>query len=183
MCTIGIAFWLVERPQGGLVTGAAIFAVSLGVILLLIALLSPLHSPVITTIRWPITRLGDKVHAIGGALRRLGRLDRGTLLEIGLLAVLAHLLGVIVYYLLAQSLSMGVPFVTIGWIRSAMLIATLLPITVSGLGLREPASMIPFTSHVPISEIPNPVASASTMAKAFAQILRSQRYPRTSRRP
>ena len=147
MCTIGIAFWLVERPQGGLLTGAAIFTVLLCVILLLIALLSQIRSPVITTIRWPITRLGDKVHAVGGVLRRLGRLDRGTLLEIGLLAVVAHLLGVIVYCLLAQSLSMGVPFVTIGWIRSAMLIATLLPITVSGLGLREAASLLLLSAY------------------------------------
>ena len=110
--------------------------------LLLIAVLSPARIPAILPIRWLITRLGDRVQAVRDALWPLSRLDRGTLLQIGTLAVASNLLRVMVYYLLAQALGLGVSLVTIGWIRSVMMIATMPPVSVSGLGLREGASLL-----------------------------------------
>lgn len=142
MCTVGVVFWLGDRPERSLLTGATIIAVLSGVMLLLTAVLSPARIPAILPIRWLITRLGDRVQAVRDALRPLSRLDRGTLLQIGTLAVASNLLRVMVYYLLAQALGLGVSLVTIGWIRSAMMIATMPPVSVSGLGLREGASLL-----------------------------------------
>ena len=142
MCTVGIVFWLGERPEHSLLTGATIVAVLSGVMLLLTAVLSPARIPAILPIRWLITRLGDRVQAVRDALWPLSRLDRGTLLQIGTLAVASNLLRVMVYYLLAQALGLGVSLVTIGWIRSVMIIATMPPVSVSGLGLREGASLL-----------------------------------------
>ncbi|GBD39749.1 hypothetical protein HRbin37_02035 [bacterium HR37] len=45
--------------------------------------------------------------------------------------------GVLIYYVLAASLKLELSFVTIGWIRSAVVLATMFPVSFSGLGIRE----------------------------------------------
>lgn len=142
MCAVGIVFWLGERYERGLLTGATIIAVLAGVMLLLTVVLSPAGIRAILPIRWLIAHLGDRIQAVRDALWPLSQLDRGTLLQIGALAVASNLLRVMVYYLLAQALGLGVSLVTIGWIRSVMIVATMPPVSVSGLGLREGASLL-----------------------------------------
>lgn len=72
---------------------------------------------------------------------RRGRLPRRTAPQIVLaglgLSLVLHVLGVAIWAWLASSLGIGVGVLTIAWVRSAGLIAGLLPITVGGLGLRE----------------------------------------------
>jgi hypothetical protein len=53
------------------------------------------------------------------------------------LSLAAHALGVVVYLLLARALMMGIPAVALGWMRSVAGTVTLLPVSISGLGLRE----------------------------------------------
>lgn len=142
MCAVGMVFLLGERPEGSLLTGATIFAVLTSVMLLLTALLSPARISGIQPLRRLITPLVARVQAVRDVLRHLSQLDKGTLLHIGTLAVASNLLSVMVYYLLARAVGLDVSSVTIGWVRSAMIIATILPISVSGLGLREGASLL-----------------------------------------
>jgi uncharacterized membrane protein YbhN (UPF0104 family) len=56
-----------------------------------------------------------------------------------LLSVTSHLLGVVAYAMLAASVDLELPFVTVGWVRSATILVTMVPISVLGLGLREGA--------------------------------------------
>jgi hypothetical protein len=58
------------------------------------------------------------------------------------LAVVAHLVGVVGYWLIAQSLDMALSLPVAGWIRSAMILVTLLPVTIAGLGIREVAALV-----------------------------------------
>jgi hypothetical protein len=44
--------------------------------------------------------------------------------------------------MLAQALDLETGLVSMGWIRSCILIPTILPVTVAGLGLREGASIL-----------------------------------------
>lgn len=142
MCAVGIVFWLGAHREGSLSTGTAIVAVLCGALLLLAGVLAPARFARIPPIRWLITRLGDRVQAVRDTVRPLSLLDRRGLLEIGTLAVASQLLRVLVYYLLAQAFGLGVSLLTIGWIRSAMMVATMPPVSVSGLGLREGASLL-----------------------------------------
>ena len=142
MCTVGIVFWLGDHAERSLITGATIIAVLCAAMLLLTAVVAPARIAAILPIRWLITRLGDRVQAVRDAVGPFSRLDRRTLLQIGTLAVASNLLRVMVYYLLAQALGLGVALVTIGWIRSVMMIATIPPVSVSGLGLREGISLV-----------------------------------------
>lgn len=53
------------------------------------------------------------------------------------LASVEYLLGVFLVYLLAVALNIDISFINIGWIRSVIYIFTILPISFSGVGLRE----------------------------------------------
>lgn len=142
MCMVGIGFWFGDHAERSLVTGPAIIAILCGAMLLVTAVLAPARIAAILPVRWLIARLGDRVQPVRDALGPFSRLDRRTLLQIGTLAVTSNLLRIIVYYLLAQALGLGVSLVTMGWIRSAMMIATMPPVSVSGLGLREGVSLL-----------------------------------------
>ena len=58
------------------------------------------------------------------------------------ISLLAHLIGTAGYWLLALSLGMELSLMAIGWIRAGMMLATLLPVSISGLGVREAASLV-----------------------------------------
>lgn len=62
-------------------------------------------------------------------------------------SLLAHLLGTVEYLTLARSLNVELGFTALGWIRSVMLFAVLVPITISGLGLREGAAVLVFPAY------------------------------------
>jgi uncharacterized membrane protein YbhN (UPF0104 family) len=58
------------------------------------------------------------------------------------LSVVAHLGGIVGYWLVAQSLDMSLSLLIIAWIRSGMMLVTLLPVTIAGLGVREVAALV-----------------------------------------
>jgi len=53
------------------------------------------------------------------------------------LSLSMHLLGVLSFYAFALSVGVDVSFIIIGWVRSFIHIVTMLPISFSGLGVRE----------------------------------------------
>jgi len=54
-----------------------------------------------------------------------------------LLSLTSHALGVAAFTLLAGSIGLDVGFVTFAWIRTATILATMIPVTVMGIGVRE----------------------------------------------
>jgi uncharacterized protein (TIRG00374 family) len=58
-------------------------------------------------------------------------------LRVLLLAVIRHLITIYTIFMLIEALALPVAFETIGWIRSIVVFAMLLPISVSGFGVRE----------------------------------------------
>jgi uncharacterized membrane protein YbhN (UPF0104 family) len=79
------------------------------------------------------------IRRITDAILHIPRNDWGRILGWSLLA---HLLGTLEYLALARSLDLELGFAALGWIRAVMLLATLVPITISGLGLREGAAVL-----------------------------------------
>ena len=59
--------------------------------------------------------------------------------RIWMTSMVLHLVGVILMTVLGRSLGLDLDPLTLGWIRSAVLVVTLVPISLSGLGLREGA--------------------------------------------
>jgi glycosyltransferase 2 family protein len=92
-------------------------------------------------------RLRLVVYRIGRGIRELARpgvRDHAVAL---VLSIVSQVLGIMLYIALAASLGVSIPIITMGWIRSVVLLLLLLPITISGLGLREGALMVLLTAE------------------------------------
>jgi glycosyltransferase 2 family protein len=79
------------------------------------------------------SKLGKVLHSSGRfdqlGMRRIGA-------TIGLLGI-HELIGITSFYLLAVALDMHLSFITIGWIRCYIMLITLLPLTMMGVGVRD----------------------------------------------
>ena len=58
------------------------------------------------------------------------------------LSLIAHALGTWVYFYVALSIGLEFDFLTIGWLRAALMISALLPISAGGLGVREATALV-----------------------------------------
>jgi len=56
-------------------------------------------------------------------------------------SLLAHLSGCFAYYAIALGLGFDISFLTICWIRSGVILATLVPVSLAGIGTREIATI------------------------------------------
>ncbi len=148
MCALGALFWLVERPDDSWQALAAILVAMLGMVIALLILFGRSPGPVVTRLRQLVGKLGGvKLHTLRQAVQESRSLSPKQTFMIYALSVMAHLLGVLGWYLLSQSLGLNLSFVTIGWVRSAMILATMIPISVAGLGLREGAALLLLTTY------------------------------------
>ena len=148
LCGVGAVFWLLERPNDSWQSLAAILVAMAVMILGLLVLFSSSPGPFIAWIRRMLSRIaGVKMHTLRQAVRESRSLSTRQTTIIYLLSIIPHLLGTVSWYLLCQSLGIEVSLITIGWIRSAVILATMIPISVSGLGLREGASVLLLTSY------------------------------------
>ena len=53
----------------------------------------------------------------------------------------AHLSGCLVFFMIAKSMGLHISFVSACWIRSGIILFTMIPLSVAGLGLREVAAV------------------------------------------
>jgi uncharacterized protein (TIRG00374 family) len=86
----------------------------------------------------------SKLHA---PLQRLRNLSPGIVCVVSGISFAAHLLGILTYYLATQALGLDLGIVTIAWIRSAMILATMVPISVAGLGIRETTTYLLMSNY------------------------------------
>jgi uncharacterized protein (TIRG00374 family) len=143
LCMIGILFWLVELPfHTGFIGFAMILTLGLSFLpyfLLFGKRTSLLWRKCFDYIKWPV--VSKKVNKLFLSLNEYQKLSLNSLAYIFSLSITVQLLGILGYYLLAMSLGINISFITIGWIRSAVLIISMIPISVSGLGIREAVSL------------------------------------------
>jgi uncharacterized membrane protein YbhN (UPF0104 family) len=52
-------------------------------------------------------------------------------------SLVSHVLGIIIFYLLAIAIRIDIPFFVLGWIRSLVVIIQMVPVSIAGLGVRE----------------------------------------------
>ena len=143
MCGLGGVFWLLERPDDSWLSFFMIVAAMAVMILSLMILFARSPGPGIAALRRTASRVGGvKLHTVRQAVRDSRGLPGGQVLLVYSLSLVAHLLGVVAWYLLSRALGMDVSLITIGWVRSAIILATMIPLSVSGLGLREGAAVL-----------------------------------------
>ena len=78
-----------------------------------------------------------KAGALWNALKAFQTLEKRTIALLFGLSLASHVLGVVLFYLLALAVNMDISILVIGWIRSLVGILQLIPLSVAGLGMRE----------------------------------------------
>jgi uncharacterized membrane protein YbhN (UPF0104 family) len=76
------------------------------------------------------------------AIGRFRQLPRRSILAVSIISCLEHLTGIFLILFLAHAVSAELTFVQIGWLRSAVVLVQLLPVSFSGLGVREGAIVL-----------------------------------------
>ncbi len=78
---------------------------------------------------------------IGRAFLNYSIAGGGEILIVLATSLLAHLCGCLAYYAIATGVGLDISFLSICWIRSGMILSTMIPVSVAGLGLREIAAI------------------------------------------
>jgi len=128
-----------QRTVGSMVS-ASLLAVLFGLLMLQAGLLHPgvagrwvrfLDS------RWLPESVRHGFRQVALAIGHYRGLPARTGLEIAGLALAEEGLGILAFVLFARAVNLAVPVVDLGWIRALVMIATTVPVSVAGLGVRE----------------------------------------------
>jgi len=141
LCLLGIVFWMVNRPPESGYIGLSMVAVLGG---LIISALLLAQGGVADWFDDYLERgrgvfFFSKVMRLSSTLARYRDLSLKSVALILVLSMASHLLGILAWYLLGISVKVDLSLATMGWVRSAVLLITLVPISISGLGVREGA--------------------------------------------
>lgn len=134
---VGMACWLLDYAHAPPVIGGLLVVVLVTSVVGWLGLSNLLARVVDWMLEGiPLLRIGrsGSNHALSADVSRLGPAGTFTLLA---QSVAAHLAGSLAWYVAGIAAGLDLAFVTVAWIRSAVLAATLVPITISGLGVRE----------------------------------------------
>ena len=141
---LGLAFWAVEMPQG---PGRWIGLVLISMTLILLALHVALSSKRVARFgkrllqtrwfAWFKGKLVDKIKDFTNQTIVSYRLFHASALTITLFAVVRHAIGIFSFWIAALALDVDLSFLTIGWIRVVLHAIMSLPISLSGIGVRE----------------------------------------------
>jgi glycosyltransferase 2 family protein len=144
LVALGLLFWMIDLPKGTALLIGTVLAALLAGLLTVHAL--ALHEQ--AALRW-INRLGLAGRCLlpASAQGRLGRMFestaqsyrvcRGLAAPVASCALVGHLLGIVIFNYFALSLGITLSLFQIGWIRSVVAVLSMLPISISGLGVRE----------------------------------------------
>ncbi len=91
--------------------------------------------------------LKEKLYKLYQSLKQIQTLYYRTQLLFFLLSLISYVIGTFSFLILVKSLGIEVSFVNIGWIRSFISIVVMLPISISGLGVREGALIVTLNAY------------------------------------
>jgi uncharacterized protein (TIRG00374 family) len=143
LCIVGALFWIIELPRETEPYFRLMIIALVGVlvILILIALIKPVS--VLDTLRKRAGRLKfGKIKRLINSSEYQPQLPARTISVLFVLSCILHIFGIISYYLIGVAMGLNLSFLSIGWIRSAVIVVTMIPVSISGIGLREGAMVI-----------------------------------------
>jgi len=168
LCALGAVFWLLEMPSGSWLVLVAILASLFAMVAALMVMFARSPGPIVSMLRRGLGRVGGvKLHTLRQAVRESRDLPARQVFAVYALSFFTHLLGVLSWYLLCRSLDIEISLITIGWIRSAMILATMIPISAFGLGLRESAAV----ALLPLYGVSEEVSLAFSLLVLAATVL------------
>jgi uncharacterized protein (TIRG00374 family) len=134
LCVIGVVFWLLDFSNLRTVSIIAF----MGGLFFLVCTGFFSRKVISFNRRWEkVSLVPKRFGSLYLSLSRYRHASPGFIFLVVFISLFAQLFGVLIYYVLAASLKLELSFVTIGWIRSAVVFATMFPVSFSGLGIRE----------------------------------------------
>lgn len=85
----------------------------------------------------PSGAISKKISSWTNSLLKFKELSITEYFRIFILTFISHMLGVLVFVLIARSLSIHLSLISLGWIRAAVITSTMLPVSFGGLGVRD----------------------------------------------
>jgi uncharacterized protein (TIRG00374 family) len=143
LCVMGVLFWIIELPEETLPYFKLMIIALVGiiVIIILIVLIKP-FSVLSALMEWAGRFKFGKVQQLINLKEYKPKLPSRTISALFLLSCILHIFGIISYYLISLAMGLNLSFVSIGWIRSVVMLATMIPVSISGIGLREGAMVL-----------------------------------------
>jgi len=143
LCAVGLIFWTLDRPADHFWVAPVMVTVLIGSLYLLAVLMGYAPLPFATLIDRVFARVDVSALArFRLAVERTRELPGSIFAAIFGLSFVIHLLGILTFLLIALSLGWNISYVSLGWIRSALVLVTMIPISISGLGLRESGALL-----------------------------------------
>lgn len=141
---LGILFWSLDiAPVSNDFIGFGMITILVGLVALYFIFFSNTVSPPLWKKVGKINftmiprLLQDRMGRLLISMSQYHNLPQRSLIQILGLSLGRHLLGTFSFYFFALSLGIDISFTSAGWVRSVTLILTMLPISFSGLGIRE----------------------------------------------
>ena len=144
LCIVGGFAWLLGQPSGfsyvgyiaciGLVVGTA----------LLMMLLHPISEKIMRRLlEWySLNWLQSLMERWCSATSLFYRLSWSAVAGLILLSILPHLIGACIFSILGNSFGVSLDLLTWCWVRTAVILATMVPISLAGLGVREVSLLV-----------------------------------------
>jgi len=142
MVVIGLVVWFLDSSNTvgdkmGLAMGAALLLMGAAYLLLFhSALALNLKNKIEIAARIPGWIRGKLVSLLDATIR-FRTISAGNFFRLLFLALLRHLVGIFSMYMFALALNIEISFITLCWVRSLLFFVLLVPITFSGIGVRE----------------------------------------------
>ena len=119
---------------------SAVAFISLLLVATYYVLFNPRSHSLLVLIHQRLTNRGtwrSKLQKLVDALARYNVLNAGFRLKLLAMGITRHVIGIIGIYIFALALDIEISFYTLAWVRSVFTLLVMLPISISGLGVRE----------------------------------------------
>lgn len=139
LCLVGLYFWIVSIPKDAHVMVIGMIAILAGLAGFCAMIFLDSEHRFINLVLSLVNRIyrSPKLNRFVQNLAWRAKITLSDFILMLSLSLLTQVLNVIVFYTLLRSVELDISLVTIGWIRSVVVLVTMIPVSISGMGLRE----------------------------------------------
>ncbi len=144
LCLVGLFFWILSFPKDLSIYVLFMIFILISLTCFCLLLFIDRNQRII---KWLLSLVNSvyesqKLNRFADSLSGLGKLSYKTLLFMIEISLASQLINVVVFFLLLKSIDIDISIITIAWIRSLVVLVTMIPISISGMGLREASFII-----------------------------------------
>lgn len=159
MIVIGVFALLLNNPFNSFSLNVVIISFIISMVFFQLAIFNKMTSTFIekhlnNLLRFIPEFVSEKVIKFMESFNKLKRLSVRDILVIIFVSIFLHLLNIFIFFVISISINMVLSVLVIAWITSTVLLINMIPISISGLGVREGSLLFLLDKyHIPDSEV------------------------------